>query len=469
MTDSIRHRVVIIGSGFGGLFSAKYLRRADVDVTVISRTSHHLFQPLLYQVATGILSQGEIAPATRELVKRHKRTQVFLGEVTHIDVAAKQVRSRAGEVVTLHDYDTLIVAAGAETGYFGNDQFALPAPGLKSIDDALELRARIFGAFEMAEVEPDPVEQQKWLTFVVVGAGPTGVEMAGQIIELSRRTLKKDYRNIDPTKARVVLVEGGEDVLASFGPDLARRAQTKLEKLGIEVRLQSLVNDVDEHGVDITFRDGTNERIDSRCVVWAAGVQASPLSKTLAAQTGTELDRSGRMKCNPDLTLPGHPEIFVLGDMIALNNYPGVAQVAMQGAKYSAKKIRRRLDDKDHDEPFTYFDKGSMATISRFRAVAKIGRIELTGFLAWVMWLFIHILYLVGFQEKVSTLGHWAVAFIGRGRAERTFTLEQARGSLDASAAVRQDLRPVDVPAIEPEDADGHGHEHEDQRQTGTQ
>jgi NADH dehydrogenase len=421
---------VIIGSGFGGLFAAKKLKRADADVTLISRVSHHLFQPLLYQVATGILSQGEIAPASRELLKRSRNTTVLLGEVTNIDLASRTVTSEVGELVTVTPYDSLIVAAGAETGYFGNDQFEPFAPGLKSIDDALELRARIFGAFEMAELQGDPQAAEPWLTFVVVGGGATGVEMAGQIIELSRRTIRRDFRRIDPTQARVILVEGGDAVLASFGEKQSQKAAEQLGRMGIDVRTRTLVRDVDETGVRVEHKDGTAEFITSNCVIWAAGVSASPLGRQIAEQSGAQVDRSGRVKVNRDLTLPGHPEVFVVGDMIALDDLPGVAQVAMQGATFSAGKIRARLDGKPEKPEFSYFDKGSMATISRFRAVANVGSLRLRGFLAWCAWLFIHILYLVGFQEKLSTLGHWAVAFIGRSRAERTFTLEQARGAL---------------------------------------
>jgi len=435
----MRQHVVIIGSGFGGLFAAKRLKRADVDVTLISRESHHTFQPLLYQVATGILSQGEIAPATREVLKRHKDTRVLLGEVTDIDLSERTVTSSVGSQRTVTEYDSLIVAAGSGTGYFGHDEFEPFAPGLKSIDDALELRARIYGAFEMAELQEDPAEAARWLTFVVVGAGPTGVELAGQIVELSRRTIKRDFRRIDPRQARVILVEGGDGVLAGFGPKQSAKAQEQLERMGIDVRLQGMVDSVDDEGVQVTYRDARQERIDSRCVIWAAGVQASPLGAQLAAQSGAGLDRAGRVEVLPDLTLPGHPEVFVIGDMIALDDLPGVAQVAMQGAKFSAGKIRARLDGKPEKERFEYFDKGSMATISRFRAVANVGKLELRGFLAWIAWLFIHILYLVGFQEKVSTLGHWAVAFIGRSRAERTFTLEQSRGALTEQREPRID------------------------------
>jgi NADH dehydrogenase len=425
-----KHRVVIIGSGFGGLFAAKRLKRADAEVTLISRVSHHTFQPLLYQVATGILSQGEIAPATREILKRQDNVEVLLGDVTTIDLSARTVTSAVGVLQTITEYDSLIVAAGATTGYFGNDEFEPFAPGLKSIDDALELRARVFGAFEMAELQQEAADAEPWMTFVVVGAGPTGVELAGQIVELSHRTLKRDFRRIDPRDARVILVEGGDGVLSSFGPKQSRRAGEQLERMGIDVRLQGMVEDVDESGVTVKYRDGSTQHIATRCVLWAAGVAASPLGRQLAEQSGAGLDRAGRVQVRPDLTLPGHDEVFVIGDMIALDDLPGVAQVAMQGAKFSAKKIRARIDGKPEPTQFSYFDKGSMATISRFRAVANVGSLELRGFLAWVAWLFIHILYLVGFRAKLSTLGHWAVAFIGRARSERTFTLEQARGAL---------------------------------------
>ncbi|MBT0767427.1 NAD(P)/FAD-dependent oxidoreductase [Kineosporia sp. J2-2] len=424
-----RERVVVIGSGFGGLFATRKLARTDVDVTVIAKTSHHLFQPLLYQVATGVLSQGEIAPATREVLQGQKNARVLLGEVTTIDVDAKTVTSVTSvgfETVT--PYDTLIVAAGAGQSYFGNDHFSEFAPGMKSIDDALELRGRIFGAFELAEVSEDPEEIQQWLTFVVVGAGPTGVEMAGQIAELAHRTLKRDFRKIDPTKARVLLLDAAPAVLPPFGEKLGKKAQGQLEKMGVEVQLDVKVVNVDDDGVDVIDPDGSPRRIDARTKVWAAGVQASPLGKQLAEQTGAEIDRAGRVLVEEDCTLPGHPEIFVIGDMMSLKRYPGVAQVAMQQGKYAAKTIQHRLKHPDGSklEPFEYFDKGSMATVSRFHAVAKINeRIQLSGFIAWLMWLAVHLVYLIGFKNRVTTLMHWAITFIGRGRSERTVTEQQ--------------------------------------------
>jgi NADH:ubiquinone reductase (H+-translocating) len=428
-----QHRVVVIGSGFGGLFGTKALRRSDVDVTLVAKTTHHLFQPLLYQVATGILSQGEIAPPTREILSGQDNAQVLLGEVTGIDLDAHTVTSQVLGRSTVTPYDSLIVAAGAGQSYFGNDHFAEFAPGMKSIDDALELRGRIFGAFELAEIGASRGENvDHLLTFVVVGAGPTGVEMAGQIAELSARTLKKDFRSIDARHARVILVDAAPQVLPPFGKKLGEKAKGELEKLGVEVILGAMVTDVDERGIEMKFKDGRVERIDSVTKIWAAGVAANPLGRTLSEQTGAPLDRAGRIAVNPDLTLPGHPEVFVVGDMIALDNLPGVAQVAIQGAKYAAKEIDLRLKSKPSQGPFHYFDKGSMAIISRFRAVALIGKLRITGVLAWLMWLALHLVYITGFKSRVTALLHWAVSFIGRGRSERTTTEQQifARSAL---------------------------------------
>lgn len=430
---SQRHRVVVIGSGFGGLFGTKALRRSDVEVTMVAKTTHHLFQPLLYQVATGILSQGEIAPPTREILSGQDNAQVLLGEVTDIDLAARTVTSQVLGRSTVTPYDSLIVAAGAGQSYFGNDHFSEFAPGMKSIDDALELRGRIFGAFEMAELGATRGENvDHLLTFVVVGAGPTGVEMAGQIAELAHRTLRKDFRAINSREARVVLVDAAPQVLPPFGKKLGEKTKHELEKLGVEVVLGAMVTDVDERGIEMKFKDGRVERIDSVTKIWAAGVQANPLGRTLSEQSGAPLDRAGRIAVNPDLTLPGHPEVFVVGDMIALDNLPGVAQVAIQGAKYAAKEIDNRLRSKPSQGPFTYFDKGSMAIISRFRAVALIKNVRLTGVVAWLMWLALHLIYITGFKNRVTALLHWFVSFIGRGRSERTTTEQQifARSAL---------------------------------------
>ena len=428
-----RHRVVVVGSGFGGLFGTKALRRSDVDVTMIAKTTHHLFQPLLYQVATGILSEGEIAPPTREVLSSQRNAQVLLGEVTEVDLQRKQVTSVVLGRPTTTSYDSLIVAAGAAQSYFGNHQFAEYAPGMKSIDDALELRGRIFGAFEMAELgasRGDAVDHL--LTFVVVGAGPTGVEMAGQIAELSRRTLRKDFRAIRSHEARVILIDAAPQVLPPFGAKLGAATQRELEKLGVEVLLGAMVTDVDERGIEVKYKDGRTEQIAAVTKIWAAGVQANPLGRTLSEQTGAPLDRAGRIAVNPDLTLPGHPEVFVVGDMIDLDNLPGVAQVAIQGAKYAAREIDGRLRGRAPQPPFKYFDKGSMAIISRFNAVAMIGRLRLKGLIAWLMWLGLHLIYITGFKNRITALLHWAVSFLGRGRSERTTTEQQifARSAL---------------------------------------
>ncbi len=428
-----KHRVVVIGSGFGGLFGTKALRRSDVEITMIAKTTHHLFQPLLYQVATGILSQGEIAPPTREVLSAQRNAQVLLGEVTEIDLERKLVTSRVLGRPTVTPYDSLLVAAGAAQSYFGNDHFAEFAPGMKSIDDALELRGRIFGAFEMAELgasRGDDVDHH--LTFVVVGAGPTGVEMAGQIAELSRRTLRRDFRAIQTHAARVILVDAAPQVLPPFGAKLGAATQKELEKLGVEVVLGAMVTDVDERGLELKFKDGRTETINAVTKIWAAGVQASPLGQSLAEQTGAPLDRAGRIGVNPDLTLPGYPEVFVVGDMIALDNLPGVAQVAIQGAKYAAKEIDGRLQGKAPQQPFKYFDKGSMAIISRFNAVAMVGKLRLKGLIAWLMWLAVHLVYITGFKSRITALLHWFISFLGRGRSERTTTEQQifARSAL---------------------------------------
>jgi NADH dehydrogenase len=421
-----RHRVVVVGSGFGGLFGTKALRRSDVEVTMIAKTTHHLFQPLLYQVATGILSEGEIAPPTREVLAKQKNATVLLGEVTGIDLAARTVTSQVlgRELVT--PYDSLLVAAGSGQSYFGNDHFSRFAPGMKSIDDALELRGRIFGAFELAELfAAQGRDVEHLLTFVVVGAGPTGVEMAGQIAELARYTLKRDFRAINTRQARVILVDAAAQVLPPFGAKLGAWTEKRLEQLGVEVQLGAMVVAVDERGLEVQDRDGSRRRIEAVTKVWAAGVQASPLGRTLAEQTGAALDRAGRIAVNPDLTLPGHPEVFVVGDMASLSNLPGVAQVAIQGARYAARQIDRRINGKPPQPAFTYFDKGSMATISRFSAVATVGKLRLSGFVAWLMWLAVHLFYITGFKNQVTALLHWAVTFIGNDRSERTATEQQ--------------------------------------------
>src|SRR5271154_5235487 len=423
-----RHRVVVIGSGFGGLNAVKKLKRADVDIKLIGRTTHHLFQPMLYQVATGIVAEGAIAPPTRMILRGQHNAQVLLGDVTHIDLDGKFIVSELLGHTYETPFDSLIIAAGAGQSYFGNDQFAEFAPGMKSIDDALELRGRIMSAFEAAERSNDPERRKKLLTFTVVGAGPTGVEMAGQIAELADYTLKGAFRHIDSTKARVILLDAAPAVLPSMGEKLGQRAAARLQKMGVEIQLGAMVTDVDRDGITVKDSDGTIRRIESACKVWSAGVSASGLGRDLAEQSPTELDRSGRVKVLPDLSIPGFPNVFVVGDMAAVEGVPGVAQGAIQGAKYAAKTIKGELAGADptQREPFQYFDKGSMATVSRFSAVAKIGPLEFSGFIAWLAWLVLHLVYLVGFKTKISTLLSWTVTFLSTGRGQLTITEQQA-------------------------------------------
>jgi NADH:ubiquinone reductase (H+-translocating) len=458
---SSRHRVVIVGGGFGGLFAAKFLRRAPVAVTLIDRTNHHTFQPLLYQVATGILSEGAVAPPLREVLRRHRHVTVELANVTSFDLQARTVtaaRPLGDDLVV--EYDSLIVAAGADGSYFGHDEFAQFAPGMKTIDDALELRARIFGAFEMAEIEPDPETRRAWMTFAVVGAGPTGVEMAGQIAELSQRSLKHNFRNIDPASARVLLFDGGDAPLASFGEKLSSIATREIERIGVELRLHSRVTDVNPSTIVVQGPDG-EQRIACRTKVWAAGVQASPLGALLAQASGAETDRAGRIKVLPDCTLPGHPEVFAIGDMIALDDLPGVAEVAMQTGIYAARTIKRRLNEGDlrggagaggvgagagagaiadastdtemgAAKPFVYRDLGSMATISRFRAIVSFKGLQFGGFPGWLMWAFVHLTFLTGFKNRGTALLKWLSAFIGASRDERTITMQQVSARIIA-------------------------------------
>src|ERR1700737_3835568 len=373
-----RHRVVVIGSGFGGLNAVKKLKRADVDIKLIARTTHHLFQPMLCQVATGIGAEGAIAPPTRVILRDQRNVQVLLGDVTHIDLDGKYIVSELLGHTYETPHDSLIIAAGAGQSYFGNDQFAEFAPGMKSIDDALELRGRIMSAFEAAERSNDPARRKKLLTFTVVGAGPTGVEMAGQIAELADYTLKGAFRHIDSTRARVILLDAAPAVLPPFGDKLGKRAAARLEKMGVEIQLGAMVTDVDRDGITVKDSDGTIRRIESACKVWSAGVSASPLGRDLAEQSDVVLDRAGRVKVLPDLSVPGHPNVFVVGDMAAVEGVPGMAQGAIQGAKYAAKAIKAELKGADpaEREPFHYFDKGSMATVSRYSAVAKIDELE---------------------------------------------------------------------------------------------
>jgi len=436
--------VVVVGSGFGGLFATKALGDAPVEVTLIARTTHHLFQPLLYQVATGILSEGQIAPATREVLRDQANARVLLGDVTAIDLEARTVSSGLPGRAVVTPYDSLVVAAGVTQSYFGNDHFAEHAPGMKTIDDALELRGRIFEAFELAEASTDPDEVDLLLTFVIVGGGPTGVEMAGQISELASRTLPGGYRSIDPSKARVVLVDAVPAVLAGFGDKLSRQAAEHLRGMGVELQLETKVVGVDATGVEVEDEQG-RRRIPSFCKIWAAGVAASTLGQQLAAQSGVGLDRAGRVQVEPDLTLRGHPEVFVVGDMMALDDLPGIAQVAIQGGRHAAAQIVGSLDGQP-GRPFAYHDKGSMAAVSRLYALVRVGRLQLAGRLAWLLWLGVHLVYIVGFKNQFVTVFHWTVNLLSPERSERTTTSQQvvartALQRLEAVAAASPDPR----------------------------
>ncbi len=426
-TDT-RHHVVIIGCGFGGLFASRALKRAPVRVTLIDRTNHHLFQPLLYQVATGILSEGQIAPAIRDVLRNYPSFRVVLAEVQRIDVGSREVHAdEFGKPLTI-GYDSLIVAGGATTSYFGHDEFRRAASGVKSLDDALALRGQIFGAFELAEAEPDEQERRRLMTFVVVGGGPTGVEMAGQLKELSRRALRHNYRRIDPHETRVVLVEGTDGLVSAMGPRLSRMTAHDLTRMGVEIHLGAMVTDLNDRGVEITKRDGGTERIPAATKVWAAGTRASGLGAHLAVAAGVETDRLGRIPVRPDCSVPGHPEIFVVGDLMTLDDLPGVAEVAMQSGAHAAHTIVRRLEGKP-SRPFRYRDLGTLAVISRFRAVAKVGPLRVGGFIGWLLWLVVHITFLTGFKNRFGALARWVVSFVGRGRYERALIGRWVAGS----------------------------------------
>jgi NADH:ubiquinone reductase (H+-translocating) len=443
-----RHRVVIVGGGFGGLPATRLLGGEDVDVTLIDRRNHHLFQPLLYQTATGLLSPGQIAPALRHIVRKSKNVRVQLAEVTGFDLGGKVVHANAfGHQPVEYPYDSLIVAAGVKQSYFGNDQFALHAPGMKTLDDALELRRRILGAFEVAEMITDPTEKDHWLTIVVVGAGPTGVELAGQIRELATRSLRREFRTFDASSVRVVLVDGGTEPLATFGDKLSVKTAKTLQELGVEMQMEARVVGVDALGVDVQGKDAMT-RIEAHTTIWAAGVQASPLAGLLAQACGAEVDRAGRISVLPDLTLPGHPEVFAVGDMASLNNLPGVAEVAMQGGLHSANTVLRRLKGKD-TKPFTYRDLGSVATIGRFRAVVSVKGLRLSGFPGWVVWMFVHLAFLTGFGNRLTTLMRWLRSMIGRGRAEREFSVSHTGGDLSLPDSALRVVQPSQFPVYE--------------------
>jgi NADH dehydrogenase len=425
------HRVVIVGGGFAGLQAALHLRSAAAEITLIDRRNFHLFQPLTYQVATGSLSPGEVAYPLRAVFKRNRNVRVVLAEVERFDLGRREVILRPVSGLPAPEpvpYDTLIVAGGSHYSYFGHDEWSAHAAEVKSLESALTVRSRLLAAFEAAEIERDAERRGEWLTFVVVGAGPTGVEMAGQIGELARDTLRRDFRTADPRSGRVLLVEASDRVLTAFPPSLSRKAERSLRRIGVTPVLGSTVVDVDESGVTVEHGDGARERIAARTVIWAAGVTAAGLASTLAELTGAEQDRAGRVTVEPDLTLPGHPEVFAIGDMVRVRNrdgsvvtYPGLAPVAMQQGRYAAKAVRTRLRG-DTPPPFRYHDKGNLATIGRAAAVADIKGAKVSGFLAWITWLTVHLFYLIGFQNRLLVLIRWSISFATRGRGARLIT-----------------------------------------------
>jgi NADH:ubiquinone reductase (H+-translocating) len=421
-----RRRVVIIGGGFAGLFAARGLRRAPVEVTLLDRAEHHLFQPLLYQCATGILSEGKIAAPLRAILRKNRNVEFVLAEVTGIDVERRQVlATRPAGRTTEFGYDYLIVAAGVEQSYFGHDEFAMFAPGMKTIEDALVIRRRVFGAFEMAESETDPAERRRWLTFALVGAGPTGVELAGQIREVATKTLRTEYRKIKPEDARVLLFDGGAAPLAPFGPKLSAKASAALDRLGVEQHMHSIVTGIDGTGLSVRAEDGTQTRYDAGTVLWTAGIAAPSVATAIAQATGAKQDRAGRIEVGPDLGIPGHPEILVTGDVMSLNKLPGVAEVAMQTGLYAGRRIRHELAGRGTEKPFRYYDLGSAAYLSRGRAVVSVGKLQFAGFPGWVVWLFIHIGFLTGYRNRFGAVLSWWFAFARDLRRERTFTTKQ--------------------------------------------
>lgn len=414
------HRVVIVGGGFGGLYAAKALRRAPVEVTLVDRRNFHLFQPLLYQVATGSLSPGEIAAPLRSLLRHQGNTRVWLAEAVDVDVARRKLILPDGEA----PYDTLIVATGARNNYFGNDAWESAAPGLKSIEDATTIRQKLLYAFEAAEREPDQNRRRAWLTFVIVGAGPTGVELAGAFAEIARDTLRNDFRSIHPEESQILLLEGAPRVLPSFPEDLSQAAERSLVRLGVRPRTGVRVTTIDQSGLTLTSQKG-EERIEARTVIWAAGVAISKFIGVLAQATGGTLDKMGRIHVQPDLTVPGHPEILVVGDSAYLESHghplPGVAPVAMQEGRYAARLIQDRLAGRT-PEPFHYRDKGTLAVIGRAAGVADFGRLRFHGWLAWLLWLTVHLMYLAQFRNRLIVFVRWGFQYLIFDRGARLIT-----------------------------------------------
>jgi NADH:ubiquinone reductase (H+-translocating) len=426
-----RHQVVVVGGGFGGVRVTRALARVQADITIVDRTNHHLFQPLLYQVATGILPDGLIAPALRSVVRKQANARVVLADVQQLDLDGRVVRALApdGRELTM-PYDTLVVAAGSIDTYFGHEEWEAFAPGLKTLEDASHLRSRILGAFEMAELTTDPAERAAYLTFAVVGAGPTGVEMVGQVAELAHEALPREFKSVATTEAKILLIEAGPEVLASFAPRLQRYTRRRLQRMGVDVLLNTAAQAMDTGSVTVKGPGG-DRRIPARTKIWAAGVRASPLAGMLAAATGADTDRSGRVAVRPDCSLPGHPEVFAIGDMARLNDLPAVAQPAMQQGTYVGRLIGGRLAGKAGTRPFAYRDKGSMATIGHLSAVADSYGMRFTGVAGYTMWGFVHVLYLVGWGNRIAAMLNWARALtFAKNRAFRTITLEHARYEL---------------------------------------
>jgi NADH dehydrogenase len=429
----IPRRVVIIGGGFAGLLAARRLRRCPLEITLIDRSANHVFQPLLFQCATGGLNVGQIAPPLRGIFRGQDNVRVLLAAVTGFDLPGHKVHARApdGTVFDL-GYDYLIVAAGNETSYFGHEELRVYAPGLKTINDAQEVRRRIFGAFENAELARDSEDRRSWLTFVVVGAGPTGVEMAGQIRELATRTLRDEFTSIDPTTCRVILADGADEPLAAFGHHLAGRAVRTLRHLGVELRMRTLARSIDATGVDLQGPDGLVSHVDCRTVIWAAGVHASPLAGMLVEAAGAKADRQGRILVEPDCTLPGHPEIYCVGDMMNYRDLPGVAEVAMQSGLHSANMIRRSLLDLPSNRRFRYLDLGSAAYLARGHGLVEFHGLKLSGFSGWVTWLAVHITFLTGFTNRGAALLTWLFALGGRRRSQRTLELRDIQNDIQS-------------------------------------
>jgi NADH dehydrogenase len=428
---SEKHRVVILGGGFGGLVAAQKLKRADVGISLIDRRNFHLFQPLLYQVATGSLSPGEIAAPLRGVLSAQKNVQVLLGEAVDVDPVAKHVTLRDGATF---GYDSLIVATGSQTSYYGNDSWRAWAPSLKSVEEATAIRHKILVAFERAERATTPEEARAWLTFVIVGAGATGMELAGALAEIANETLRHDFRTINPQEAQIILMEGGSRVLSAFPEELSAKAEKLVTRLGVKVTKNVMVTNIDGDGV--TYKRGeTAERLAAKTVLWAGGVASTPLGTKLAERINAETDRGGRIKVNHDLTVPNYPDIFVLGDLANTPDdqgkpLPGVAQVAIQGGAYAAKTIRARLEGKKAPPPFHYLNKGEMAVIGRAAAVANIFGLHVSGLLAWLMWLFIHLIYIVEFQSRILVFVQWGFEFLTFSRGARLITGEDATESL---------------------------------------